>query len=101
MSSLLENEFNYDSLTKTQKSEFDGLWDWFWRYGYIVMSYPIVGKEEGWLKGLTDALDLIEAQIKGIQKAYKYRSFSKNVRTVLHRQLPEPAFGVHLQDKAA
>lgn len=63
-------------------------------YGYFVDAQPIEGEEETFAKHLEEGLAKIEANFKFNAEQYGFRGKSKRAMDALHRQLPEPIWGI-------
>lgn len=63
-------------------------------YGYFVDAQPIVGEEEDFAKHLEEGFAKVEAMFKFNAKNYGFKGKSKRAMDSLHKQLPEPVWGI-------
>jgi hypothetical protein len=66
----------------------------FEAYGYFVDAQPIEGQEEDFANHLANGLAKVESAFKFNAERYGFRGKSKRAMASLHRQLPEPIWGV-------
>lgn len=66
----------------------------FEAYGYFVDAQPVHGEEETFANHLAEGFAKVEAAFKFNADRYGFRGKSKRALESLHRQLPEPAWGV-------
>lgn len=66
----------------------------FEAYGYFVDAQPIEGQEDQFCKHLEEGLEKVEKLFNYNAKAYGFKGKSKRAMDSLHRQLPEPVWGV-------
>lgn len=66
----------------------------FEAYGYFVDAQPVPGQEETFAKHLADGLAKVEAAFQSNAEQYGFRGKSKRAMDSLHRQMPEPIWGV-------
>lgn len=66
----------------------------FEAYGYFVDAKQIPGEEEAFAKHLANGLAKVEEAFKSNADHYGFRGKSKRAMDFLHRQIPEPVWGV-------
>ena len=66
----------------------------FEAYGYFVDAHPIPGEEEAFANHLAEGFAKVETAFKLNAEHYGFRGKSKRAMASLHRQLPEPVWGV-------
>lgn len=65
-------------------------------HGYFVMMEPIAGEESLFVDALREAFAKIEARLSANAKRYGMRGLSKRALAALHRDMPNPAWGVEV-----
>lgn len=67
----------------------------FRNYGYRVTSKPLPGREQEYYEELREGLRKIDANIDTYRRHFRVRGTNtKRIRGMLHRDLPEPCWGV-------
>lgn len=65
-------------------------------HGYFVMMEPIAGEESLFVDALRESFAKIEAVLAVNAKRYRMRGLSNRALAALHRDLPNPAWGVEV-----
>lgn len=63
-------------------------------YGYRVACHPVPGSEQEYYEDLRDGLNKVEAEVDHLHRHARCRGKSKRTLRFLHRNLPEPCWGV-------
>lgn len=69
----------------------------FGNYGYYLGSEPLAGALDIWVKAQFEGLAAIEKTLASNAKRFGFRGRSVNAMAALHRDLPEPAWGVEVR----
>lgn len=67
-------------------------------HGYIVVMEPVPGMEGAFREALRHALGTITAVMVFNEHRFDYRGRSKAALTALHRDLPEPGWGIEIRN---
>lgn len=68
----------------------------FEAHGYFVSGEAIPGQETAWLETLRAGFAKVERVMAYNARQYGMRGRSKRALDALHRELPQPAFGVEV-----
>ena len=68
----------------------------FESYGYWVASHPIEGRENEYYAELLAELKKLDKRADAIRKYWNCRGNSKRFIRILHCEIPEPCWGVHI-----
>ena len=66
-------------------------------FGYAVDMEPIPGAEDDFIAALRQALSRVESVLAANAKRFGFRGTSKRARAALHRDLPQPGWGIELR----
>ncbi len=88
-------------MTPQQERQIDQLQDHLWGSGYVVMMEPIAGEEEAFIAALRDGLRRVEEVLAHNARTHGMRGKSKRAMAALHRDLPQPTWGVEISQGIA
>lgn len=68
----------------------------FEAHGYFVAAEPIEGQEEMFAQSLREGFAKVEAAMAFYARRFKVRGLSKRALAILHKDLPEPVWGIEV-----